>query len=356
MTPRIRRVSVVRKPAREPTVRLKGRRTAASPTVPARSATVPEPLRAAAWQPSGASPHAGASPRPTAGASPEARFAIPTSYPGNRLILMVKDPWWLYAYWDLEPQTERAARAQLLPNEVAGLRTILRVYDVTHRAFPGEPSQGVFDIALSGLANNWYLHTNGPNRSFVVELGLLTNAGRFLPMLRSNPVTAPRDGPSEVVEAEWAPPADEEAARRLAPVTAAGTGASPGGPWRQPGAPHLLAMSSWGLASPVRAQAHGVHCQIAADVVLHGRVEPHAAVTVQGQPVTLRKDGTFSLRRALPEGTQAVPIEVRSADHRSAQAITPILTFELTPSPSRSQLAPVGAAEPHPASPPTALP
>ena len=72
--------------------------------------------------------------------SVEEQFSIPTSYGEDRIVLMVKDPWWLFAYWEIQPGTERTVRSQLLPHEVSGLQTILRIYDVTDVAFPSQPA------------------------------------------------------------------------------------------------------------------------------------------------------------------------------------------------------------------------
>ena len=77
-------------------------------------------------------------------------FSIPTGYGDTRVILMVKDPWWLYAYWEVQPQTERAIRGQLLPEEVPGLQSILRVYDVTDRA----ASRGAVRLGVQLMASS----------------------------------------------------------------------------------------------------------------------------------------------------------------------------------------------------------
>lgn len=141
---------------------------------------------------------------------------------------MVKDPWWLHVYWELREDLERQARRQLSPEEASGLRTVLRVYDVTGRRFPDEPEHRCFDIVISDLATNWFLHVNAPNRSFLVDIGLLTRAGRFLMLARSNRVTTPRFGPSDVLDEEWM--VSDEAYWRLFGMTAGvGMGASAAG-------------------------------------------------------------------------------------------------------------------------------
>jgi len=138
---------------------------------------------------------------------------------------MVKDPWWLYAYWDITPGTERATRSQLLPQEVPGLQSVLRVYDVTDEDVPTGPARVGMDIPLSGLATHWYIQVNAPNRSFVVEIGLLTRSGRFLALARSNRVTTPRFGPSAVIDEAWQ--ITDEAFWKLLGQAGVGLGSSP---------------------------------------------------------------------------------------------------------------------------------
>ncbi len=261
--------------------------------------------------------------------SVEERFSFPTGYGTDQLVLLVKDPWWLYAYWEIQPATERAVRSRLLPQEVAGFQTILRVHDVTGLA-EGQGPRRTFDIILSGLAKSWHIHTGEPGHAYVVEIGILANSGRFLPLARSNRAQTPRFSPSEVTDPAW--DIDEETFQKLLSLSA-GAGVAPG----------ASAVSSWG-AHPVlnfwsgNWASHGVlpqarqpavqgfWCRLDTDLVFYGATEPKATVTIQGQPVAVRKDGTFTVRLALPEGTQTVTIDVASADGRQVRTLSPIVT------------------------------
>jgi len=318
--PPIQRRSVVRKPARGPSVRAaaKGKRPAASTARPAPLSAASLSMPAAAATPSSAAGHWGAAARP---AGTDAPFSIPSGYGDDRIVLMVKDPWWVFAYWEVQPETERAARGQLLPQEVAGLQSVLRLYDVTDAE---EGLRPVADLSLSGLATNWYIQTNAPGRSFIVELGLLANSGRFLPMVRSNPVTTPRFGPSDVIDPEWAA-SDDLFWKLVGTMPGIGVGASPTS-WHALTVPSLF--SGTVVGQPPRPSiVRGFWCRVNTDLVIHGVTEPKATVRIQGVPVAVRKDGSFSLRVALPEGTQTVTIEATSADGRHAKTVTPLITF-----------------------------
>jgi len=256
----------------------------------------------------------------------EEQFAIPTGYGETRIVLMVKDPWWLYAYWEVDSKTEREARSKLLPTEVERLQSVLRVYDVTERDFPAQQANHSFDIRLSGLANNWYIHVNAPNRSFVVDIGLLTKSGRFLTLARSNPVTTPRFGPSEIIDEEWMT-TDEEYWRLFGVTAGIGMGSSPGALKalleRKLFSPGLF---SPGLFSPMKVPpAKGFWLLVDTELIVHGATDPKATVTVQGEAVKLKPDGTFSARMALPDGTQTIPVEATSPDRQETRTVTPIV-------------------------------
>ncbi len=58
-----------------------------------------------------------------------------------------------------------------------------------------------------------------------------------------------------------------------------------------------------------------------AELVLYGGTEPDARVTIGGQPVELRPDGTFSHRFALPDGLEQLAVVAVSpqGDWRQAE-------------------------------------
>ena len=241
---------------------------------------------------------------------------------------MVKDPWWLYTYWEIRPSIERQVRDQLAPEEISGLRSILRVYDVTDRDFPHAPAHAWFDITLSGLASSWYIQTNAPNRSFLVDIGLLTRTGRFLMLARSNRVTTPRFGPSDVIDEAWMS-LDEEYWKLFGLTAGVGMGSSPSA-LRALIERNLLSspgLCSHGLFSSTKApQANTFGLWVDAELVVYGATDPKAAVTIQGEPVRLRPDGSFSVRMALPDGTQTIPVEATALQQQDTRTITPIVS------------------------------
>src|SRR5581483_5745739 len=127
---------------------------------------------------------------------------LPRAYNRDRIVLLPRDPWWAFAYWEITPTTRvRALRA--LGSDAEGAREVLRVYDVTFLTFTGDNAWLSFDVELTPGADRWYLNLGRPAASFCVEIGLRTPGGRFLPLARSNTVTTPRSSPSPDTSVRW---------------------------------------------------------------------------------------------------------------------------------------------------------
>ena len=82
-------------------------------------------------------------------------------------------------------------------------------------------------------------------------------------------------------------------------------------------------------ASPMRlAKARAFWFWVNAELIVYGATDPKATVTIQGQPIPLRPDGTFSVRMALPDGVQTIPVQATSPDRVERRTITPVVSRE----------------------------
>ncbi|MCM8797278.1 MAG: DUF4912 domain-containing protein [Candidatus Omnitrophica bacterium] len=254
---------------------------------------------------------------------------LPAKYGRDTLVLQVRDPWWIHAYWELKSSTMEGIKASIGQKDFSCARRVLRVYDVSNIIFDGTNAHRSFDIHINEYADSWYIDVGIPGRSWCVDLGLLLADGRFITILRSNIVNTPIDGPSSITDEEWMIPEDMFA--RLYGMGFGFGKTSPVGKiWRQ----RLLSSWSGGvasLASPagIRKPAEKkfwlvVNCEL----IVYGATEPDARVTVCGRNIKLRKDGTFTLRFALPDGKQVIPVEAHSADGTDERKITPVVSRE----------------------------
>ena len=62
----------------------------------------------------------------------EERFLFPETYGVDRVRLLVKDPEWLFAYWDVSPQAVSSLRRELGERGLALTRLTLRITDPGH--------------------------------------------------------------------------------------------------------------------------------------------------------------------------------------------------------------------------------
>lgn len=125
---------------------------------------------------------------------------LPFSYGETKLVLLVRDPYWAYSYWDFSPETWNWIQAKLSEDQT--LKPLVRIHDLD--------SKHSWDLLISLEAKNWYLHLGIPDRRYAAELGLGDGNSRFYLIVRSNEVRTPRDSPSERIDPEWDPRDFEE--------------------------------------------------------------------------------------------------------------------------------------------------
>ncbi|MDP2939274.1 MAG: DUF4912 domain-containing protein [Candidatus Omnitrophota bacterium] len=258
----------------------------------------------------------------------EMPLELPLGYAEDKIVIQVRDPWWIHAYWEVTWPT-RTRLSQEHGEDFNRARTVLRVYDVTNIIFNGQNANRFFDINVNMDSSNWYIDTAGPGKSWCVDLGILLASGRFITIVRSNIVFTPLDSPSWITDEEWMVPED-----MFARLYGLGFGFGPSSPvgkgWRerlklQIGSPGLFSVSS---PAKKEVKPRVFWLVVNTELIVYGATESNAKVTVQGKPINLRPDGTFSLRFALPDGKQVIPVVAVSSDEVEKRSITPIVTKE----------------------------
>lgn len=260
----------------------------------------------------------------------QAREELPAGYGEDKIVAQVRDPHWIHAYWELTQDTKHKVESQLR-KPWSALTKNLRVYDVTDIIFDGRNAHSYFDITVNDDANNWYINTKVAGRSYCVDIGILNDDGTFIRLARSNVVTTPRDSVSPVVDEEWMIP-DDMFARLYALSGGLKIGASSAELkelMKKRLAMELASGAVSSISSPMaRPKEKGFWLLINAELILYGATEPGAKLTVQDRPVALRPDGTFSLRFALPDGKQILPVSATSKDGKDCESITAVVTRE----------------------------
>ncbi|MBI5203351.1 MAG: DUF4912 domain-containing protein [Nitrospirae bacterium] len=108
------------------------------------------------------------------------KIGLPAEYGENRITLMTVDPWKLFAYWEVRGSTLAKLKGKL----------VLRVYDVTGIYFDGRNANIAFDILVHERVGDSYIGV-GPDRDFIVDIGIVSREGSFTVIARSARATTP---------------------------------------------------------------------------------------------------------------------------------------------------------------------
>ncbi len=253
---------------------------------------------------------------PTRDLSAKVPRDLPAGYGKDRIVVMVRDPFWLHAYWELTRQAIQRAEAAL-GQDWHTSRPILRLLDVSGNDTSNVSEATLRDIEIHGGCNNWYIDVSSPPRSYRIDIGYLARGGRFYVLARSNVVTTPRAGVSDVIDENWSD-LDAGKADRIYAMSA---GYDPTASslelkqlfeerLRRPlGSPAVSSFGSGGFG-----RGRKFWFELDADLIVYGATEPNARVTLQGEPVKLRPDGTFTMRFRLPDSRQIIPAVATSPD------------------------------------------
>ncbi len=242
----------------------------------------------------------------------------------DRMVLMVRGPHWLHAFWEITPRSIARAQAAL-GQEWHGARPTLRVLQLEN-AIQASPSERVVrEIAVHGGVKNWFIDVRDPLRCRV-EIGYLAPSGRFHALARSNAVTTPTSSQGDALDSHWG-----DIAGDCERIYAMSGGFSPENnspelqelfeerlrrPMGPPAARQVPADAEEGDEAPVDCLL-----EIDAEMIVYGATQPDAYVTLHGEPVKVQPDGTFRVRVDMPNRRQVLPIVASARDGSARQTV-----------------------------------
>ncbi len=119
-------------------------------------------------------------------------YGLPTRFNQNYLVLLVRNPNCLFAYWEFSDE-QKDLVVREFGCEWGQVPLIMRIYDLTGLNFNGQNAHGYVDLTVHPLADNYYVKDVSSNHAYCIDLGVITPDGRFVTLLRSNIVQTPRD-------------------------------------------------------------------------------------------------------------------------------------------------------------------
>jgi hypothetical protein len=128
---------------------------------------------------------------------------LPEGYGDTLIVLLPRDPQWIFAYWEISVKTRDEITKKYGANIFQKAKPAIRVYDVTNVHFDGRNANRTFDIFITPESKNWYIYVGMPKRSYCADLGLLIDDGVFITLARSNVVATPAGSVSDIYDEQW---------------------------------------------------------------------------------------------------------------------------------------------------------
>ena len=231
----------------------------------------------------------------------------------DRIVVLVRDAFWLHAYWEVTRQSVLRARAAMAEHWHTA-QPILRLVEMDHGSTTSSAERVVRDVPIHSGVSNWYIDVEDPPGSFRVDIGYLADTGRLYTLARSNIVTTPEPCSSDSIDENWSDVAENyekvfnqsggnevKGNRELKKVFEEQL--------RRPMNTPVIARYGTG-----QNRKNQFDFEVDAELIIFGKTRPDATVTLKGEPVKLRADGSFTVRMHLPDKRQVLPVVASSAD------------------------------------------
>ena len=236
----------------------------------------------------------------------------------DRLVVMVRDAFWLHAYWEITRQSVERAQAAM-SQDWHSARPLLRVMEVSDGGTMCSSERVDSEIEIHGGVSNWYVHVEQPPKSYRLEIGYLGVSGKFYSLCRSNVVSTPEPGSSDAIDENWT-----DVAENFDKIYAMSGGYSPDGTstelqelfeerLRRPMGSPMVTRYGVGVEGLFASPKH-FKFEVDAELIIYGCTHAGSHVSLRGEPVRLRPDGSFTVRMALPNQRQVIPVVASAAN------------------------------------------
>lgn len=238
----------------------------------------------------------------------------------DRVVLLVRDSYWLQVSWEIRRKSVERVRAALGAHWHSA-RPVLRLIELDAGSTTNTSESVAREIEIHGGVANWYIDVRDPPKSYRVDIGYKSDRGQFVALTRSNAVTTPSPGGTGgngSVDPNWQDIAKDY--ERIYSMSG-GYGDQPSDDlkeWfeerlRRPmGTPMVTRFGVGADAASFRRAPFAFH--VDAELVVFGKTQPGAFVTLAGQPVKVRPDGTFTVQRPMVERREVIPVVAGSSD------------------------------------------
>jgi hypothetical protein len=243
----------------------------------------------------------------------------------ERLVVMVRDPYWLHAYWEIGRKSVERAKVALGPYwHVA--RPVLRLYEVYREGTTTSTRQPIRDVEIHGGVSNWYIDVHNPPKCYQLDIGYLAVGGRFFCLARSNVVKTPPAAANDSFDKNWADVAKDF--DRIFALSGGYSEPEANGDLKEVLEERLQRPIGDPMTTQFGRGAAGIlpnetplEFEVDTELIVHGVTRPDAYVTLHGEPVKIRSDGTFAVRFNLPDRRCVLPMVASTRDGSEQRTI-----------------------------------
>jgi hypothetical protein len=217
----------------------------------------------------------------------------------NYIDATVCDAHWIRAQWDLTRDSIRRAESRLGVDWHTAVPA-LRLLEVAADDVNSVSEVRIKDVLIEAGVNTWYVHVPPEARTYRLHIGYRTHKGVFFALAKSNVCAMP------VLNANVSTSKNGHQAGNghAAGDKAQANGAKPDGRLGRPLG--FSSLSHFGPAATEEREKGEFSFRLDTELIVHGSTRPGSMLTVQGDPVELRDDGSFTIRVNQPEGRQVV--------------------------------------------------
>ena len=248
----------------------------------------------------------------------------------ERIVVMVRDAFWLHAYWEIKRLSVERVQAAM-SQDWHTARPYLRLLEVSDGGTTSASERVIRDIEVHGGVSNWYVHVDTSPGSYRLELGYIGSTGRFYPLVRSNVVNTPEPGSSDAIDENWS-----DVAENFDKIYAMSGGYSTDNNslelqelfeerLRRPMGSPMVTRYGSGMEGLIPS-SQDFKFEVDAEMIVYGVTNPNTHVSLRGEPVRIRPDGTFTVRMSLPNHRQVIPVVASAAN--GAEQRTIVLAVE----------------------------
>jgi hypothetical protein len=240
---------------------------------------------------------------------------------------MVRDSYWLHVHWVITSGTIQRAQAAMAEFWHTA-KPVIRLFQVETGNTTSSTESHRRDIPIHGGVDNWYIDVPDPPKGYRVEIGYLSSVGKFHSIARSNVVTTPKPGSSDSLDKNWS-----DVAENCEKIFALSGGYSNENARNTDEIQELFEERlRRPMGSPMESRygsgaqleqlgSRELEFSLDAEMIVYGSTKSDAYVTLGGEPVKLRPDGTFTVRLSMPDRRQVLPVVACTRDGLKQQTI-----------------------------------